>query len=844
MSGSTTPPPGTETCGCCEGTHALTPGVIENRPGLSEVAYRSGAHSDFLASMLTALVDKDRPTLGRLRTRASDDPTIAVLDAFAVACDVLTFYSERLANESYLRTATERTSLQELGKLVGFRLSPGVAAETWLAFSLEHPTPTPAAMPKDPGLIPPVVPTAVTLPERLRVQSVPGPGETAQTFETVEEIEARPEWNVLPVVATKFYPPRFGRRDAWLAGSNLNLQAGEAMLFASQDLVNDRWDVRLLTDIDTVGEQTHVTWEWGLGSFKPFNNPADAPDAFILRKRFAVFGHNAPVWLAMNDEFKTGYVLQFKDEVKPPKVADPEWAHFKALGAGLIVDLDGAHPDVVRGSWIVLSQEGTGFYRELYQVVNRAELSRSEFGISGKVTRLTLKGENHDFGSPRQVTVMGVAEPVTLTEAPDDSLVDTETLVVTGDASAMAAGRSVILAGTVSGVHKSEVVTIRAVSAQPGDRTKLELTAAPTHPYDRATAVIFGNVAHATHGETVQQILGSGDARTPFQTYQLRQGPLTFVPADNPHGAESTLEVQVDGLQWKERVSAYQAGTTDRIFTTRDEPDGTESVVFGDGVNGIRPATGSNNVRTRYRKGIGAAGNLRVDQLSQALDRPLGLKAVTNPLAAVGGVDAEPQSQARKSIPRRVRTLGRAVSLLDYADFALAFPGIDKASVVVLPLREGRSIVVSVAREDGSAPDPTTIERLGKAMTLGGDRYVRTHVLPARLAWFRLGPRIKVDPDRERDTVFAAVEATLRATFSAQARDIGSAVHASRVIAVAASVVGVVAVDLDSLHRSTAISLQSRLVAEPAGVGPAGTPIAAELLALAAGPFDELLEMT
>ena len=57
-------------------------------------------------------------------------------------------------------------------------------------------------------------------------------------------------------------------------------------------------------------------------------------------------------------------------------------------------------------------QEGTDFYRELYKVVQRAELSRSEFGISGKVTRLTLQGEFHDFGSPRQVTVMAVADPV------------------------------------------------------------------------------------------------------------------------------------------------------------------------------------------------------------------------------------------------------------------------------------------------------------------------------------------------------------------------------------------------------------------------------------------------
>ena len=52
---------------------------------------------------------------------------------------MLTFYQERIANESYLRTAVERVSLQEMGKLVGYRLRPGVAAETWLAFALETP---------------------------------------------------------------------------------------------------------------------------------------------------------------------------------------------------------------------------------------------------------------------------------------------------------------------------------------------------------------------------------------------------------------------------------------------------------------------------------------------------------------------------------------------------------------------------------------------------------------------------------------------------------------------------------------------------------------------------------
>ena len=51
------------------------------------------------------------PALRALTTRDNSDPTIAVLDAFAVMGDVLTFYQERIANEGYLRTATERRSI-------------------------------------------------------------------------------------------------------------------------------------------------------------------------------------------------------------------------------------------------------------------------------------------------------------------------------------------------------------------------------------------------------------------------------------------------------------------------------------------------------------------------------------------------------------------------------------------------------------------------------------------------------------------------------------------------------------------------------------------------------------
>ncbi len=182
------------------------------------------------------------------------------------------------------------------------------------------------------------MPAAAALPIGLRVQSIPGPGEQPQTFETVEAIEARPEWNVLPLASTAPYPPIFGRTDAWFAGAALNLHRGDAILFASTDLIHDKWDLRLLTSVavDAAGDRTHVLWDRGLGSSSPFNNPAAAPDTFVLRKRFSVFGHNAPLWTSTNADFQAGYLKTFPFPAggDPERVAVLQRGHLDRLRHG------------------------------------------------------------------------------------------------------------------------------------------------------------------------------------------------------------------------------------------------------------------------------------------------------------------------------------------------------------------------------------------------------------------------------------------------------------------------------------------------------------------------------
>ncbi len=210
-----------ELCGCCEGIERLTPKAIANRPGLNALVYRAGTHASFLETMLARLSASDFPELSGLTIRSADDPSIALLDAWATVADVLTFYQERIANEGYLHTATERRSILELARLVGYRLRPGVAASVYLAYTLE----------KDHDVI--------ILPSN-RAQSVPGPGELPQSFETAEKLEARFAWNVLKPRLTR--PQHITREDGtilvatrereiYLKGTATGLKQGDALLF-------------------------------------------------------------------------------------------------------------------------------------------------------------------------------------------------------------------------------------------------------------------------------------------------------------------------------------------------------------------------------------------------------------------------------------------------------------------------------------------------------------------------------------------------------------------------------------------------------------------------------------
>ena len=173
-------------CGCCETASLETERSI--KPGQPALPYRVDTHSTFLRRMLyrlhtTEISDGenagDRP-LESISTQTENDPLVGILDAWACVGDVLTFYQERIANEGYLRTATERRSVLELARAIGYELSPGVAASTHLAFKVDDAEGRPGV---------------ATIPQGTQVQSLPEQGESPVTYETDDEIEAYAAWN-------------------------------------------------------------------------------------------------------------------------------------------------------------------------------------------------------------------------------------------------------------------------------------------------------------------------------------------------------------------------------------------------------------------------------------------------------------------------------------------------------------------------------------------------------------------------------------------------------------------------------------------------------------------------
>lgn len=120
--------------------------------------------------------------------RSESDFGVVLIELFAYVADILSYYQDRVANEAFLATATQRRSVTELLRLIDYQIDPGLAAAAHIHFDLEADLTVQAA----------------SLPYQLRTAG--RPGEPDVTFEITREFTAKLLNNAIDVSAAPDLP--------------------------------------------------------------------------------------------------------------------------------------------------------------------------------------------------------------------------------------------------------------------------------------------------------------------------------------------------------------------------------------------------------------------------------------------------------------------------------------------------------------------------------------------------------------------------------------------------------------------------------------------------------------
>ncbi|HKN83202.1 MAG TPA: hypothetical protein VJW17_07195, partial [Pyrinomonadaceae bacterium] len=393
---------GTLPCGCCEGVEILTPAILGNRPGLDAIEYRVGSHGTFLETMKARLAGSEFSSLAALKTRNSDDSSIALLDAWATVGDVLTFYQERIANEGYLRTATERRSVLELARLVGYALRPGVAASAYLAYTLDKALAIPPLIDK-PQLAPAPPDPLVTIPASSRAQSIPGPGELPQSFETSADLTARSAWNDLQVRLNRPQKIDADTRVIYLKGLP-TLKPGDPLLIIASP--PNLYRVKTVTP-DAANNRTKVTYRpWlEVEAAKP------SPGAFVDAVAGIIKRYGTPERFGVVRTSKSGReVLAQLERLRKLETEDTVDELRTAVRQEVLPKLKDLHQAAIAGRFTRVEPWVSAIVEEL------------EAALLGRTERPKPPGNNN--GSPKTTTdltavLRSLAKPPSI--APKDS---------------------------------------------------------------------------------------------------------------------------------------------------------------------------------------------------------------------------------------------------------------------------------------------------------------------------------------------------------------------------------------------------------------------------------------
>jgi hypothetical protein len=484
-----------------------------------------------------------------------------------------------------------------------------------------------------------------------------------------------------------------------------------------------------------------------------------------------------------------------------------EIGSFGGVDVSAITDL-AAELNVPVAGTVDIAQVETRFHVDIARTVVRTvegvrQSSLSWGSLTGPSTVLTLddsiSSDKTDYASIRNLQIhevtsthlrLAAAEvPTTDTRGPNVGFVGTE------EEAAALEGRQIMLVPDSRRPTTATVLRLEPSGLPPDARRLRPIVLDSVVDYaafgpEGSSVVVHGNVVEATQGKAEQEEpIGSGDARTPFQTMPLPKKPLTYLttPGNTPPETPE-LDVFVDGRRWRRVASLFGSGRTDPVYVVREDDDGQSWIGFGDGKTGARLPSGVNNVVVRYRSGVAAFGPLRPDTSVQAGARLDRLDKIGLPGEVTGGDEPEDAASAREAAPGTVQGLDRLVSLRDFETETLAIAGVARvraawrlvdnvpAAVVTILMATGRDAEIDQVRGIVAASDRRRGAGRFPVIVIGGRR-----------RGFRVLLQVALDGTIREAEVLAAIRRTLRVGGIDDAEDgtgdrgFGEREHATRI---------------------------------------------------------------
>ena len=654
---------------------------VYNNPNLPRIDYRIGNYSTFRYDMLESI--KKDSFLEKWTDYSSFNYGTIMIEMWAYLLDILTFYQEIIANESFLRTAQFKESLIGQCNIIDYELSPGVSATTFVMFTAE----------KDKSGI---------IPKFFKLQTKSLSDKSPQVFETDEEHFISSEFNEINLFIPKNDYPISER--VILSGDHRYLLVGNYVLLEKNE--NDGGSsasstvIKKITGVNYDPEklQTELKWVSFVSNENTDNETHTSTNTTLrfMKTKTNVFGYNAPpdeILEKIHTSLNSPDKLDDDDHLRLDNVYDT----LKTNDTVIIIDTD------------KIGGDKQSFFR--YTIKQVIESTAVNYGLSSKITILVLDG---DLPSLRIRSTLVLGEPVDLTSH-IVNYIDNESQI-----NILSTDNKIELDGLFESLREDSHVCIKSIlnntsiikqiTAIDVDNnlaiTTIFFNSELGESIDKRNVVVNANIVAASHGETVKdEILGSGDKAHLYQHFKLKNKPVTFIPSTiGSRGSLNSLQVFVNNTKWIEVKNLLNSGSADRHYYTFMNENDEMTVQFGNGLKGSLLPTGVDNVRARYRKGIGTLGNTDPNTITNVMGISSAIKAVTNPIPSSGGTDPEDLENVKTMAPLSLKTFDRAVSLEDYQNIAILYSGIAKAKAFLAKPESGLAngtVIIIIAPSGG-----------------------------------------------------------------------------------------------------------------------------------------------